>query len=135
MQWTSELVQDISAACREQDTGAAQVNKALQQLDTVIQQNASAAEENSSTTVELAAQAERMQEMISFFGTNGTDRDHTRQSFAKPTAPAKNAARTETRASKMNVAMRRSNNKPGVPLQLGPDSDDSSFEAFSEGDK
>jgi methyl-accepting chemotaxis protein len=41
---TSELVQEISAACREQTTGADQVNKAIQQLDQVIQQNASASE-------------------------------------------------------------------------------------------
>jgi methyl-accepting chemotaxis protein len=127
VQKTSELVQEISAACREQDTGATQVNKAIQQLNTVIQQNASAAEENSSTTVELAAQAERMQEMISFFTIDGAEREHAR----KAGAPAANVART----AKMPVAMRKSNSKSGVSVRLGQDSDDSSFEAFSEGDK
>ena len=39
VQRTADLVQEISAACREQDTGASQINKALQQLDSVIQQN------------------------------------------------------------------------------------------------
>ena len=33
IQKTAELVQEITAASREQDTGAAQINKALQQLD------------------------------------------------------------------------------------------------------
>jgi methyl-accepting chemotaxis protein len=64
---TSELVQEISAACKEQDTGADQINKALQQLDQVIQQNAGASEEMASTAEELASQAEQLQGSISFF--------------------------------------------------------------------
>ena len=64
---TAQLVEEISAACREQDIGASQVNQAVQQLDEVIQQNASASEELSATSEELAGQAERLQESISFF--------------------------------------------------------------------
>ena len=36
---TAELVSEISAACREQDIGAAQINEAIQQLDKVTQLN------------------------------------------------------------------------------------------------
>jgi len=43
------LVQEISAASKEQNSGAVQINKALLQLDQVIQQNASASEEMAST--------------------------------------------------------------------------------------
>ena len=64
---TAELVQEISASCREQDTGAEQINKAMQQLDQVIQQNASAAEEMASTSEELSSQAEQLQASIGFF--------------------------------------------------------------------
>jgi methyl-accepting chemotaxis protein len=64
---TAELVEEISAACREQDIGAEQVNQAIQQLDKVIQQNASASEQMSATSEELAAQAEQLQASISFF--------------------------------------------------------------------
>ncbi len=64
---TAELVEEISAACREQDIGADQVNQAIQQLDKVIQQNASAAEQMSATSEELAAQAEQLQASIAFF--------------------------------------------------------------------
>lgn len=67
IQRTAELVQEISAACREQDSGAEQINKAIQQLDQVIQQNASASEEMASTSEELAGQAEQLQNTISFF--------------------------------------------------------------------
>ncbi|MBI5559081.1 MAG: PAS domain-containing protein, partial [Deltaproteobacteria bacterium] len=39
IQKTAELVQEISASSKEQDSGAEQINKAIQQLDQVIQQN------------------------------------------------------------------------------------------------
>ena len=64
---TAELVEEISAACREQDIGANQVNQAIQQLDKVIQQNAGAAEEMSATSEALSGQAETLQASISFF--------------------------------------------------------------------
>jgi methyl-accepting chemotaxis protein len=64
---TAELVQEISAACKEQDTGAEQINKAIQQLDQVIQQNAGASEEMASTAEQLASQAEQLQGTIAFF--------------------------------------------------------------------
>ena len=64
---TAELVAEISAACREQDIGAVQINEAIQQLDKVTQQNASASEQISSTSTELAARAEELQESITFF--------------------------------------------------------------------
>ena len=34
---TTELVEEIAVACREQDNGAQQVSKAIVQLDTVVQ--------------------------------------------------------------------------------------------------
>ncbi|NLR98235.1 HAMP domain-containing protein [Rhizobium sp. P38BS-XIX] len=64
---TAELVAEISAACREQDIGASQINEAIQQLDKVTQQNAGASEEMSATSEELAAQAEELQASIAFF--------------------------------------------------------------------
>jgi methyl-accepting chemotaxis protein len=69
IQKTAELVQEISASCKEQDTGAEQINKAMQQLDQVIQQNASASEEMASTSEELSSQAEQLQAAIGFFNT------------------------------------------------------------------
>ena len=64
---TAELVAEISAACREQDVGATQINQAIQQLDQVTQQNAAVSEEVSATSVELSAQAEQLQHSIAFF--------------------------------------------------------------------
>jgi len=81
IQRTAELVQEISAACREQDTGAGQINKAIQQLDQVIQQNASASEEMSATAEELSSQSEQLQDTIGFFniGADKTVRSSVRQ--------------------------------------------------------
>ena len=64
---TADLVQEISAASREQSNGANQINTSISQLDQVIQQNASAAEEMASVAEELYSQAEEMQQTISYF--------------------------------------------------------------------
>jgi hypothetical protein len=67
IQKTAELVQEISAASKEQTSGADQINTAIQQLNQVIQQNAGATEELASTAEELSAQAEQLRETTSFF--------------------------------------------------------------------
>jgi methyl-accepting chemotaxis protein len=67
---TAELVQEISAASREQDAGAGQIAKSIQQLDAVIQQNASTSEEMASTSEELSGQSEQLAEIVSFFKVN-----------------------------------------------------------------
>src|SRR5258708_5006664 len=64
---TAQLVEEITAACREQDVGSSQINQAIQQLDKVGQQNAGASEQVSSTSEELASQAEHLQSTIAYF--------------------------------------------------------------------
>ncbi len=85
IQRTAELVQEISLASREQDSGAQQITKAIVQLDTVIQHNASLSEEFSATSEEisgqaanvagtaeeLAGQAAILQQAIAFFDLGG----------------------------------------------------------------
>jgi methyl-accepting chemotaxis protein len=71
---TSELVQEITAASNEQNSGAMQINQAIQQLDQVIQQNAAASEELSSTAGNLTQQAEQLQEIMKFFRVSGSSR-------------------------------------------------------------
>ncbi len=67
IQKTAELVQEISAASKEQNTGADQINRAIQQLDQVTQQNSVTSEELSATAGELAAQATLLETTIAFF--------------------------------------------------------------------
>ncbi|MCJ2138419.1 methyl-accepting chemotaxis protein, partial [Methylobacterium sp. E-066] len=70
---TAHLVEEISAACREQDVGSTQINQAIQQLDKVTQQNASASQQVSATSEELATQAERLQATIAYFRIDEAD--------------------------------------------------------------
>ncbi|MCJ2136590.1 methyl-accepting chemotaxis protein [Methylobacterium sp. J-026] len=92
---TAILVEEISAACREQDVGSAQINQAIQQLDKVTQQNASASEQVSATSDELATQAERLQATIAYFRVDAAGADVTaaatrlRATAARMGAPAK----------------------------------------------
>jgi methyl-accepting chemotaxis protein len=69
---TSELVQEISAAGQEQNSGLGQINRAIQDLDKTIQHNASAAEEMASTSEELSGQAMQLQQVMSFFTLDET---------------------------------------------------------------
>jgi len=73
---TAELVQEVAAASREQATGISQVNKAIGHMDQVTQRNAAAGEELASTAEEVAAQAQSLQRLISFFNITRGDRDH-----------------------------------------------------------
>jgi len=64
---SAELVQEVAAASREQAAGVNQVSKAMAQVDTATQRNAAAAEELASTSEEVNAQAEALQELTAFF--------------------------------------------------------------------
>ncbi|GAK53190.1 methyl-accepting chemotaxis sensory transducer [Candidatus Moduliflexus flocculans] len=66
-QKTAEFVKEIAASSQKQTTGAEHINLAIQQLDSVTQQNASTAEEVSATIETLTAQAIHLQEAMAFF--------------------------------------------------------------------
>ncbi|MBB4009056.1 HAMP domain-containing methyl-accepting chemotaxis protein [Allorhizobium taibaishanense] len=130
---TAELVSEISAACREQDIGASQINEAIQQLDKVTQQNAGASEEMSATSEELAAQAEELQASIAFFKIeNGSGRKLAPQAPARAT-PAKSkvtaSAKPRQPAPSLTVSAQQARAK-GFALDLsmgGPDDEDLEF--------
>ncbi len=64
---TAELVEEISAASQEQQTGVDQITQAIHQLDKIIQSNASSSEELASTSEQLASQAEQLKDTIQYF--------------------------------------------------------------------
>jgi methyl-accepting chemotaxis protein len=59
-----ELIVEISVASLEQAQGIEQINKAVMEMDRVVQHNASNAEESASASEELSAQAERMKDIV-----------------------------------------------------------------------
>lgn len=129
---TAELVAEISAACREQDIGANQINEAIQQLDRVTQQNTTASEEMSATAEELAAQAEELQASIAFFKV-----ERASSNRAAPQRPAPQRPQTSAHASKPTGRRQTDNSigaqqarAKGFALDLsmgGPDADDQDF--------
>ncbi|WP_224984265.1 methyl-accepting chemotaxis protein [Geomonas agri] len=68
---TAELVQEISASCKEQEAGTRQINGAVQQLNEIIEKNASASAGMAATAAELSAEAEALQASIAYFRSAG----------------------------------------------------------------
>jgi methyl-accepting chemotaxis protein len=69
---TSSLVQDISAACKEQALGIGQIDAALRGLDQSIQNNAASSEEVASTAQELQSQSVELDNSISYFAVKSS---------------------------------------------------------------
>lgn len=115
IQRTSTLVQEIAAASREQNSGALQIAKAIEQLSQVTQQNSAAAEEMSSTAEEMASQAESLQEAISFFNTGKTEKITVKNS--------------PQRKEIVPITMQTFKPSKGVSI-LEPDNNDKEFETY-----
>lgn len=73
---TAQLIQEIAAASIEQNSGATQVNDAVQQLSNVTQENSAASEQMSTGASELARQAELLRKTIAFFSLEGKTSEH-----------------------------------------------------------
>ncbi|HVI51878.1 MAG TPA: methyl-accepting chemotaxis protein [Candidatus Sulfotelmatobacter sp.] len=134
---TAELVEEISAACREQDVGAGQVNQAIQQLDKVTQQNSAASEEMSATSEELAAQAEQLQNTISYFRLEEGAAKAKAVISAQPKPLVAHLPTASAKPPKGKAAPRPGAAKPngkGFKLDLSPggapDAFDSEYERF-----
>ena len=94
---TSQLIEEIAVACREQDGGAQQVSKSIVQLDTVVQQNAAASEQMAAMAEELAASARTLVETISFFNIgDGVKLEDDAPAASARTAPRASAPRTSS---------------------------------------
>ena len=70
---TAKIMQDISATAMEQQTGVDQVNKAVAEMDTVTQHNASLVQESANTSESLLAQAHVLKDTVSFFKLSADD--------------------------------------------------------------
>jgi len=59
-----KLVDEIAAASQEQAQGVGQINKAVAEMDKVVQKNAANAEESASAASEMTAQAKQMRDFV-----------------------------------------------------------------------
>ncbi|HUX91048.1 MAG TPA: methyl-accepting chemotaxis protein [Gallionellaceae bacterium] len=71
---TSDLVQEIFAASEGQSSGVGQINSAMNQLNQITQQNASASEELATTAEDMSDQARKLQQLMEFFSGAGKGR-------------------------------------------------------------
>jgi methyl-accepting chemotaxis protein len=101
VQKTADLVQEITAASNEQNSGVGQINSAINQISQAVQQNAAAAEELASTSEEVNAQATELQALMAFFTLAVAQKGTSRSAAAKP-APA------NPRASRRSEALNQS---------------------------
>ena len=102
----ADLVSDIAGASIEQSTGVEEVNRALNQMDTVTQQNSALVEENAATAKTLEHQAKNMDERVSFFRIDaaaanaaGAAVEEAKKTPSAPPAPAKPAAKRPAAAA------------------------------------
>jgi methyl-accepting chemotaxis protein len=123
IQKTADLVQEISAASKEQSTGVGQINKAVQQFDQVVQLNASASEQLASTAEELSSQAEQLQANVGFFRTNGDNGSKVAQLSRQA---RQQLSPIETRTIQNPPALAK------ISLDMGPAGDDETDREFEK---
>jgi methyl-accepting chemotaxis protein len=73
----AEVVDEITSASHEQAQGIEQINRAVSEMDKVVQQNASHSEEFAAASEEMSAQATQMQGSIEYLMAmvGGSDKD------------------------------------------------------------
>ncbi|WP_028330069.1 methyl-accepting chemotaxis protein [Brachyspira alvinipulli] len=64
---TANIIKDISSAALEQQSGVAQVNKAVMEMDTITQENAALVEESTASSISLFNEIKELQSVVSFF--------------------------------------------------------------------
>lgn len=74
---TTALIKEITAASMEQKTGADQINLAMQQLNIITQENASSSDELTQSSEQLSILAQNLQDAISFFNIDETEKQET----------------------------------------------------------
>ncbi len=73
IQQTSELIEQISTASSQQSDGVNRIGSGMDDLDVIVQQNASTSDELSSTAENLSGQAHRLQQAICYFNMEGCE--------------------------------------------------------------
>lgn len=134
---TADLVQEISAATREQNAGADQINMSIRELDAVIQQNAAAATEAASLSDGLAAQARQLRGVISYFrleegiAVPAAGEPRAAPARSRPAAPIAVPYQAARHSPGLRALSRPEGKANGVTLDLGAeDLPDTAFERY-----
>ena len=108
----TDIVGEIAAASREQSSGIEQINRAVAQMDTVTQSNASQTEEMSGTAVSLSSQAEELQNVVAQF--------NLKKDNGRPLATAAKRSAHSSRGDRGNRGSVSRSAAPSRPTRSNP---------------
>ncbi len=114
IQRVTDIMGEITSATQEQTAGLEQIHQAINEMDTITQQNVALVEEAASASTALQDQASSLSRIVSVFQIDSQRREHPAAVQAraviqavrtKPALPAKaKPAQRETRAASRKVA-------------------------------
>ncbi len=122
IQKTAELVQEISVASREQDTGSEEINRAIQQLDQTVQRSAASAEELAASADELSLQVKEQRKTMGFFTLSDTTTSISVERRSDDSPGAK--LRAETTSTQTEIS---SNSDTGFDYDINENHNDGEF--------
>lgn len=124
---TSKLVQEISAASIEQNSGTNQINTAIQQLNKVTQQSAAASEEVATSSEELTEQAEQLKNLVAFFRLNGQTENKKVEKNKKISGESRELVNSNL---SKNEAYRKTKKESGFNIKIVDDVNDSDYMSY-----
>lgn len=121
MEKTTVLIKEISAASVEQKTGAEQINMAMQNLNVITQENASAADDLTNSSVQLSELAANLKAAVSFFKLDEAAVEAAAK--AQTEAPAQTESVAKTQQAEIEVEMPKQSEEhvehKGATINLG----------------
>jgi methyl-accepting chemotaxis protein len=100
----AELMSEIASANNEQSSGIEQINKAITQMDTVVQMNASLVEQATAAATSMASQATGLTQVVAQFRVEGAAASAAAQPAIARTAPAERPPALQARREPMLAA-------------------------------
>ena len=139
---TVQLINEITSASLEQNSGAGEINKSVQQLVSITNENSATAEEMSAGASELSGQAKDLKNIISSFNLTGDDKERTVEELLKHTDIFKEIIQKLQSESNLSpndkiIAEKVEQKKPktkinseGITINLADDEHDDEFEKY-----
>jgi methyl-accepting chemotaxis protein len=100
----AEIMMEIASANNEQSSGIEQINKAITQMDTVVQMNASLVEEATAAATSMASQATGLTQVVAQFRVDGAAAPAAARPAIARTAPAERTPALQARREPMLAA-------------------------------
>ena len=76
----SEVMENIKVASQEQAEGVDQINRTINDMDRITQENSALVEQNAAASQHMAEEADNMQNLLNMFRVDGEDTDVIQQS-------------------------------------------------------